>query len=98
MLFICYTLYIQRIITSNNSNNNVNNNLFQEEIKLGEVSVHAMCDLLVAHPYFNFAPNIAQAVIPFLNHSESQIREIVSLACKSIFKEDKKEEITLKVS
>lgn len=71
---------------------------YQEELKLGELAVHAMADLLVSHPYFNYSPNIAQAIIPFLNHRELSVRVIVVEACKTIFKEDKKEEITLKVS
>lgn len=67
-------------------------------MKLGEVALHAMCDLLVTHPYFNFSVNIVQAVIPLLNHKQASIRQTISLACKTVFKEDKKEEITLKVS
>lgn len=56
-----------------------------------------MCDLLVMHPNFNYAQNIAQAVVPFLNHQNKTARETVKNACKTIFKEDKKHEITLKV-
>lgn len=56
-----------------------------------------MCDLLTTHPNFNYAENIAQAVVPFLNHHNRTAREIVSNACKTIIKEDKKQEITLKV-
>lgn len=67
-------------------------------MRLGEVALYAMCDLLLSHPYFNFSLNIVQAVIPFLNHKEAAIRKIVSSACIRLFKEDKKEEITLKVS
>lgn len=56
-----------------------------------------MCELLVAHPYFNFAQNIAQVLVPFLNHKNQVVREEIKTSCETIFKEDKKGEITLKV-
>ncbi|KAJ3648361.1 hypothetical protein Zmor_020171 [Zophobas morio] len=68
-----------------------------EQIKLGELSVQALADLLVTHPYFNYAQNIAQAVVPFLNNPRSNVREIAKNAIKVVFKEDKKEEITLQI-
>ncbi|EFA07654.2 nucleolar complex protein 3 [Tribolium castaneum] len=69
----------------------------EEEIKLAELAVQALCDLLVAHPYFNYAQNIAQAVVPFLNNVRSNIREIAKNAIRTVFKEDKREEIILKI-
>lgn len=56
-----------------------------------------MCELLVAHPYFNFSQNIARAIVPFLNNYNKTVREIVKTSIKTVMKEDKKEEITLKV-
>lgn len=56
-----------------------------------------MCDLLVAHPYFNFSQNVAQALVPFLNNSNKEVRAVVKESITTIFREDKKEEITLKV-
>ncbi|KAF5298733.1 hypothetical protein FQR65_LT09602 [Abscondita terminalis] len=64
---------------------------------LGEVAVNALCDLLQTHPYFNYSENIAQAVVPFLNHLSVTIREKVKLMCKNIFAEDQKGDITLKI-
>lgn len=57
-----------------------------------------MCELLVTHPYFNYSQNIAQALIPFLNHRNATVRENVKTTCETVFTEDKKGEITLKVS
>ncbi|KAL3280650.1 hypothetical protein HHI36_003886 [Cryptolaemus montrouzieri] len=57
---------------------------------LGELALRAMCDLLVTHPYFNFSENIAQVVVPFLNHRDVILREIVKSAVENIFKDDKK--------
>lgn len=56
-----------------------------------------MCELLIEHPYFNYSENIASALIPFLNHRHRPIREMVNGCCKTIFKQDKKGDITLKV-
>lgn len=56
-----------------------------------------MCELLVTHPYFNFSQNIAQAVVLFLNNPNKEVRIIVKDTIMTVFKEDKKEEITLKV-
>ncbi|RZC32728.1 nucleolar complex protein 3 -like, partial [Asbolus verrucosus] len=72
-------------------------NFNEEVIKLGELAVQSMCELLVIHPYFNYAQNLAQAVVPFLNNPRGNIREIAKNSIKTVFKEDKKEEITLKI-
>ncbi|XP_060536038.1 nucleolar complex protein 3 homolog isoform X1 [Cylas formicarius] len=71
--------------------------LSEEDIKLAETSIHSMCELLVSHPYFNYAQNIAKLLVPFLNNSRKNVREMVKVAIKTIFKEDKKEAITLKI-
>ncbi|XP_050299793.1 nucleolar complex protein 3 homolog [Anthonomus grandis grandis] len=68
-----------------------------EEIALSELSIQAMCDLLVTHPYFNYSQNIAQVLVPFLNNSRKNIRDLVKNSICTVFKEDKKEEITLKI-
>lgn len=65
---------------------------------LAEISIHAMCDLLVTHPYFNYAPNIAQVIVPLLNNPNKNVRKYVNETCKTIFREDKKKEVTLKVN
>lgn len=69
----------------------------EDELKLGVLAVQAMCELLITHPYFNYSPNIAQAIIPFLNNRDKNVREIVKTSIMTIFKEDKKEELTLKI-
>lgn len=67
------------------------------EKSLGELAAGALCDLLQTHSYFNYADNIAQTVVPLLNNRNVVVQEKVSTACKNIFKEDKKGEITLKI-
>lgn len=69
----------------------------KEEIGLGELGVRCMCELLVSHSYFNYSQNIAQAVVPFLNHRNESVRANVKTTCETIFREDKKGEITLRI-
>lgn len=57
-----------------------------------------MCELLVEHSYFNYSQNIAQVLVPFLNHKNEIVRENVKATCETIFTEDKKGEMTIKVS
>lgn len=64
---------------------------------MAELAIHCMCELLIVHPYFNYAENIAQSVVPFLNHRHTPIREMVNSSIKTIFKQDKKGDITLKI-
>lgn len=64
---------------------------------MAELAVQGMCDLLVSNPYFNYSQNIAQVVVPCLNNPRKSVREIVKVAVKTVIKEDKKEEVTLKV-
>ncbi|XP_068894937.1 nucleolar complex protein 3 isoform X2 [Tenebrio molitor] len=99
-LLLYYKKFLQKLEKSSSIliKKKGDNRAFDEEIiKLGELGVQSLCDLLVTHPYFNFSQNIAQAVVPFLNNPRKNIREIAKNAIKTVFKEDKKEEITLKI-
>ncbi|CAG9568368.1 unnamed protein product [Danaus chrysippus] len=65
-------------------------------ISLALLSIKCMCSLLVARPNFNYATNIAQSVIPFLD-TTPEARNTVTEACTAVFKEDRKGEITLAI-
>ncbi|KAL1493764.1 hypothetical protein ABEB36_009457 [Hypothenemus hampei] len=71
--------------------------LTEEDKKLSELSIQTLCSLLVSHPNFNYSQNIAQVIVPFLNHSRRDLRQGVKQSVITIFKEDKKQEITLKI-
>lgn len=62
---------------------------------LAIISAQCMCGLLVARPYFNFASNIAQSVIPLLDHKLQTVNTIVTECCSNVFGDDAKGEITL---
>ncbi|KAJ0172059.1 hypothetical protein K1T71_012032 [Dendrolimus kikuchii] len=66
-------------------------------ISLAVVSLRCMSGLLVARPNFNYATNIAQSVIPYLDCRNESARNIVSESCANVFAEDKKGEITLTI-
>ena len=70
----------------------------KEFMKLGEVAVTCMCDLLLAHPYFNFAQNICQLLVYLLNCNVPTTRSTILKCFQEIFKTDKKFDLTLFVS
>lgn len=69
-----------------------------EQIKLGEIGVKCLCELLTEHPYFNFGQNVAQLLVYLLNCNFPQAREKIMSCFQEIFRSDKKFELTLYVS
>ncbi|XP_015590385.1 nucleolar complex protein 3 homolog isoform X2 [Cephus cinctus] len=72
-------------------------NISEREMQLGEIAVTCMCDLLVSHPYFNFAVNIANLLIPLMDNKRPNIRAAVASCISQIFKEDKRGELSLSI-
>ncbi|XP_029177821.1 nucleolar complex protein 3 homolog [Nylanderia fulva] len=68
-----------------------------QETQLGEIAISCMCELLTAHPYFNFSVNITAYILPFLDHKQSNIREKVAQCISQIFKEDRRGELSLTI-
>ncbi|XP_016978366.1 nucleolar complex protein 3 homolog [Drosophila rhopaloa] len=66
-----------------------------QTIKLATVAVQCMCDLLVAHPYFNYVQNIAQLLVYMLNSNYQDMRTAVNQCFRSVFANDKRLEMTL---
>jgi len=66
-----------------------------QTIKLATVAVQCMCDLLVAHPYFNYVQNIAQLLVYMLNCNYLEMRTAVNQCFRSVFSNDKRLEMTL---
>jgi len=54
-----------------------------------------MCQLLTAHPHFNFANNILHAIIPILSNSNQEARTNVKNSLEELFKSDMRGEISL---
>ena len=51
-----------------------------------ELFLSYMCELLAAHPYFNFAFNILHAIVPVLNAVQESARLKVKEAIQTVFK------------
>ncbi|CAH0760498.1 unnamed protein product [Diatraea saccharalis] len=69
----------------------------EASVNLALVSLSCMSGLLVARPHFNYATNIAQSVVPFLDCKDSRARDLVTDACKSVFNDDRRGDITLTI-
>ncbi len=49
-----------------------------------------MLQLLLSHPEFNFAENVIQFSVPYLNHPQLSLRTAVQKSAEKLFKADKK--------
>ncbi|KAH8310269.1 hypothetical protein KR044_000329, partial [Drosophila immigrans] len=66
-----------------------------QTIKMATVAVQCMCDLLLAHPYFNYVQNIAQLLVYMLNCNYGTMRQAVNQCFRSLFSNDKRLDMTL---
>lgn len=64
-------------------------------IKMAEVAVQSMCDILNAHPYFNYVQNVAQLLVYMLNCNYENMRERINKCFRTFFANDKKLDMTL---
>lgn len=100
-LLLYYKKFLQRLekMTSNLSKGGGSKRrLPQEFIKLGEVATTCLCELLLAHPYFNFSQNIAQLLVYLLNSNFPVIRTAILECFTYTFRHDSKFDLTLFVS
>lgn len=72
-------------------------NVPSEEFQLAETSVQCLCDLLVAHPYFNYSMNIGQILATLLNSDVSSVRKCVYDCFVTIFKADNRFDLSLHI-
>ncbi|KAH8278791.1 hypothetical protein KR018_009522, partial [Drosophila ironensis] len=66
-----------------------------QTVKMATVAVQCMCDLLVAHPYFNYVQNIAQLLVYMLNCHYPEMRTAINQCFRTVFANDKRLEISL---
>ncbi|XP_050099878.1 nucleolar complex protein 3 homolog [Anopheles aquasalis] len=62
--------------------------------QLLQTCVQCMCDLVLAHPYFNYSPNIVQVLVLMLNDVKENIRKIVHSCFATLFKTDIRLDLT----
>uniref|UniRef100_A0A182N8Y7 NOC3-like protein n=1 Tax=Anopheles dirus TaxID=7168 RepID=A0A182N8Y7_9DIPT len=65
-----------------------------ETRQLLETTVQCMCDLVLAHPYFNYSPNIVQVLVLMLNNPKESVRKMVHACFSSLFKTDSRLDLT----
>lgn len=61
---------------------------FAEKQQIAEIAVQCMCELLLAHPYFNYSMNIAQMLVTMLNSDQESVRKQVHSCFVTTFKTD----------
>uniref|UniRef100_A0A1A9WL83 Nucleolar complex protein 3 homolog n=1 Tax=Glossina brevipalpis TaxID=37001 RepID=A0A1A9WL83_9MUSC len=66
-----------------------------QDIKMAEVAVQSLCEILTAHPYFNYVKNVAQLLVYMLNCNYPRMREAVNQCFRYVFTNDKKLEMSL---
>ncbi|XP_014097597.1 nucleolar complex protein 3 [Bactrocera oleae] len=66
-----------------------------QAIKMAEVAVQSMCEILNAHPYFNYVQNVAQLLVYMLNCNYENMRETINKCFRTFFANDKKLDMTL---
>lgn len=93
--FQCYLIYCESI--SKSLLKTTKKIVPSEEYQLAEISVNCMCDLLVAHPYFNYSINIVQILAALLNSVSSSVRMCVYDCFVTIFKTDNRFDISLHI-
>ncbi|CAL8081922.1 unnamed protein product [Orchesella dallaii] len=72
-------------------------NLSEAELKLGKIALMCMCGMLESHPYFNLSVNIVNFIVPLLNHWCADIRETVTNSIRTLFRIDKRGEISYEI-
>lgn len=97
-LLLQFRKYLQRLEKLTSSISKGQRRVTVEYGKLAEIAASCLCDLLLAHPYFNFGINIAQLLVYLLNCGKLSIRTIVMKCFKQLFQEDAKFDLTLFVS
>ncbi|XP_030373874.1 nucleolar complex protein 3 homolog [Scaptodrosophila lebanonensis] len=64
-------------------------------IIMAAVAVDSMCEILAAHPYFNYVQNIAQLLVYMLNCNYANMRASVHKCFRTLFSTDKKLDMSL---
>lgn len=93
--FQCYLVHCE---SSSKSLLKAARNIPPEEFQLASTAVQCMCDLLIAHPYFNYSINIGQILANLLNSDASSVRMCVYDSFITVFKTDNRFDMSLHVS
>lgn len=70
----------------------------KEEIYVAETAIQCLCELILAHTYFNFSTNIGQVLVIYLNCYNLMARKRIHETFIKLFKTDKRLDLTRHVS
>ena len=92
-----YLIKLERIV--NGCRRNEKKRMLKEKQNILQSSqryaIHCTCELLKAHPHFNYMQdNVVNFIVPLLNSSDLKVRSIVQEALMHIFANDKRGEIS----
>lgn len=97
-LLMHYKKFLQRLEKMTGAVSKGQRKMSREHILLAQIGATCLCELLIAHPYFNFSQNIAQLLVYLLNCNNILIRTKILNCFRQVFAEDKKFDLTLFVS
>lgn len=97
-LLMHYKKFLQKLEKMTGGVSKGQRKMSRDYVIMAQVSVTCLCELLLAHPYFNFGQNIAQLLVYLLNCNILAIRTTILNCFKQVFREDKKFDLTLFVS
>ncbi|XP_058058231.1 nucleolar complex protein 3 homolog [Anopheles bellator] len=96
-LLAFYKQYLQQletVIKTYHRNKRQSKNVSADTLQLLDTSVNCLCDLVLAHPYFNYTQNIVQVLVPILNDVKPNLRKIVHACFSTLFKTDTRLDLT----
>lgn len=97
-LLMHYKKYLQKLEKLTSGISKGQRKTSQEYRKMAEIATTCLCELVGAHPYFNFAQNIAQLLVYLSNCNILNIRTKVMECFQQLFREDSKFDLSLFVS
>lgn len=97
-LLMHYKKYLQRLEKLTSGISKGQRKTSPEYRKMAEIAANCLCELILAHPYFNFGQNIAQLLVYLLNCNALEIRTKVMQCFQQLFREDSKFDLSLFVS
>lgn len=97
-LLLHYKKFLQRLEKVTSAVSKGQRKMSREQILMAQIGATCLCELLLAHPYFNFSQNIAQLLVYLLNCNNITIRTKILNCFRQVFAEDKKFDLTLFVS
>ncbi|XP_034329054.2 nucleolar complex protein 3 homolog isoform X1 [Magallana gigas] len=64
---------------------------------LSVLAAKCLCEILKAHPHFNYRNNIITVLVPHMNKGNKEVRDIVCDTVREIFRSDKSGEVSLEI-